>query len=279
MKMLKKLGIFLLVTVLLSSLFSIGVFADETDTGVADGTETNEIIYFAVDNLRVSCPECDSQGLVLKKDDDGEFFVCQNKECGYAYIIECSFCDGNDFVGMETAESELLYSCTKCHSALTLTEVQGNLKIAKKPSGGKLDMSLKPEGFDERLGYALQGTVTGMLMVFSVLALLALIVSLSKVIFYTIPNRKAEKKMKARESANPNSIASAEPVAPVVNNTPAPAAAPAPVAQASDDGELAAVITAAVAAMIESGDYKNEFVGGFRVVSFKRSTQSAWNRK
>ena len=79
--------------------------------------------------------------------------------------------------------------------------------------------------------------------------------------------------MKARESANPNSVVSAEPVAPVVNNTPAPAA------QASDDGELAAVITAAIAAMIESGDYKNEFVGGFRVVSFKRSTQSAWNRK
>ena len=31
--------------------------------------------------------------------------------------------------------------------------------------------------------------------------------------------------------------------------------------------------------MIESGDYKNEFVGGFRVVSFKRSTNGAWNKK
>lgn len=46
-----------------------------------------------------------------------------------------------------------------------------------------------------------------------------------------------------------------------------------------DDGELAAVITAAVAAMLESEEYKNEFAGGFRVVSFKRSTKSAWNRK
>ena len=49
--------------------------------------------------------------------------------------------------------------------------------------------------------------------------------------------------------------------------------------QTQDDGELIAVITAAIAAMIESGDYKNEFVGGFRVVSFKRNTGGAWNRK
>ena len=48
---------------------------------------------------------------------------------------------------------------------------------------------------------------------------------------------------------------------------------------AQDDGELVAVITAAVAAMIESSEYKNEFAGGFRVVSFKRSEKTAWNRK
>ena len=46
-----------------------------------------------------------------------------------------------------------------------------------------------------------------------------------------------------------------------------------------DDGELIAVITAAIAATIESSEYKNEFVGGFRVVSFKRSEKTAWNRK
>ena len=67
---------------------------------------------------------------------------------------------------------------------------------------------------------------------------------------------------------------------------PAPAAAPAPVAEpapvieeSADDGELAAVITAAIAAMLDSEEYKNEFVGGFRVVSFKRSEKTAWNRK
>ena len=48
---------------------------------------------------------------------------------------------------------------------------------------------------------------------------------------------------------------------------------------AADDGELIAVITAAIAAMIESGEYKDQFVGGFRVVSFKRSSSGAWNRK
>ena len=46
-----------------------------------------------------------------------------------------------------------------------------------------------------------------------------------------------------------------------------------------DEGELAAVITAAIAAMLDSEEYKNEFVGGFRVVSFKRSTERAWNKK
>ena len=80
---------------------------------------------------------------------------------------------------------------------------------------------------------------------------------------------KAEKKEKARQAAMAKNAAPAEPVAP---------ATPAPV-EAQDDGELAAVITAAIAAMIDSSEYKNEFVGGFRVVSFKRSTQSAWNKK
>ena len=147
------------------------------------------------------------------------------------------------------------------------TEANGN---------GKLDMNLgdpdKEElnlTFDQRVEYALQGTVTGMVMVFAVLSLLALIVSISKIVFYTIPQKKAEKKEKARQEAMAKNAAPAEPVAP---------ATPAPV-EAQDDGELAAVITAAIAAMIDSSEYKNEFVGGFRVVSFKRSTQNAWNRK
>ena len=134
---------------------------------------------------------------------------------------------------------------------------------------GKLDKDMSGEDmtFGERLEYALQGTVTGLLMVFAVLGLLYGIISLSKVVFYDIPEKKRMKKQKAHSA----------PVA-VAAPTPAPVAA-AEESAAEDEGELIAVITAAVAAMIESGDYKNEFVGGFRVVSFKRSAQSAWNRK
>ena len=136
-------------------------------------------------------------------------------------------------------------------------------------NGGKLDMDEIPP-FTERVEIALQGTVTGMVMVFAVLALLAIIVSASKVVFYDIPSKKREE---AHKVSTPAPEAIATPVAPVA----VPEAAP--VQDTVDDGELAAVITAAIAAMIESGDYKNEFVGGFRVVSFKRSTKSAWNRK
>ncbi len=137
---------------------------------------------------------------------------------------------------------------------------------------GKLDMGMKPESFGERAEVALQGTVTGMVMVFSVLGLLAVIMTLSKVIFYDIPNKKKEAKKAPAAPAAP--VAEVAPVA-----VSAPAEAPVAAPTAADDGELAAVITAAIAAMIESGEYKNEFVGGFRVVSFKRSTNSAWNRK
>ncbi len=139
---------------------------------------------------------------------------------------------------------------------------------------GKLDMNLNPEGFSERLEFALQGTATGMLMVFGVLTLLTLILYGSKFVFYDIPNKKREKSIAAARSKQAEKhIADKE----------IPESQPTAVrdqAQAvSDDGELAAVITAAIAAMLEKDEYKNEFVGGFRVVSFKKSTKGAWNRK
>ena len=142
-------------------------------------------------------------------------------------------------------------------------------EVTEAAGGVKLDKDMSGEGmsFGERLEYALQGTVTGLLMVFAVLGLLYGIISLSKVVFYDIPEKKRMKKQKVHTAP-----------AVVVAPTPAPVAV-AEESAAEDEGELIAVITAAVAAMIESGDYKNEFVGGFRVVSFKRSAQSAWNRK
>ena len=148
----------------------------------------------------------------------------------------------------------------------------GDAQDGATQESGKLDMGLKPEGFSDRLGYAVQGTVTGILMVFAVLTLLCLILYASKLVFYDIPNNKREKAIAAKAARVAESVA-----AEAEKNVEAePVAEPVAV---QDDGELIAVITAAVAAMIESGEYKNEFVGGFRVVSFKRSAQSAWNRK
>ncbi len=124
----------------------------------------------------------------------------------------------------------------------------------------------------ERIEYAIQGTVTGLVMVFAVLGLLAIVVSLSKVVLYALPR-------KARAAAAAEAKAEAEKEEQIMAQT-APVAAPvaAPIAQA-DDGELIAVITAAVAAAIESGDYGSEFASGFRVVSFNRVNTGTWNKR
>ena len=126
------------------------------------------------------------------------------------------------------------------------------------------------DDFGERFEFALVGTITGMLAVFTILSLLWGIISLSKVFLYDIPNREKNKGNKENKNAP---VTAPAPVA-----EPAPAVAPA-VEESADDGELAAVITAAIAAMLDSEEYKNEFVGGFKVVSFKRSANSAWNKK
>lgn len=142
--------------------------------------------------------------------------------------------------------------------------------VETEQASNKLDQNLHGGDmeFSERLEYALQGTVTGMLMVFAVLGLLFGIVSLSKVFLYDIPNREKNKGKKENKSAPA--------AAPVAEPTPVAASA---VEESADEGEIAAVITAAIAAMLDSEEYKNEFVGGFRVVSFKRSANSAWNKK
>ena len=132
----------------------------------------------------------------------------------------------------------------------------------------KLDKNMKGAdlSMNERLEYALQGTVTGMLMVFIVLGLLAAIVSLSKVVFYDIPNKK-----KAAKEVTSAPVAVAEPTVEEENDE---------IIAAEDDTQLAAVITAAIAAMLDDEQYSNEFKSGFRVVSFKRvNTNSAWNKK
>lgn len=145
---------------------------------------------------------------------------------------------------------------------------------AVSDTSSKLDMNMSGADMSmgERASYALQGTVTGMLMVFAVLALLAAIVSLSKVIFYDIPNKKAEKEKAARMAAQQTITEETQ------NIVEAPVSAP--VTQATSDTELVAVITAAIAAMLQTEEYSNEFKSGFRVVSFKKvNTNGAWNKK
>ena len=137
----------------------------------------------------------------------------------------------------------------------------------------KLDMNLSGADMtmEERLGYAVQGTVTGMLMIFAVLGLLAIIVSLSKVIFFDIPNKKREAEKASKMASAPTETTKPQ----VVEES-----AQDEYVSAEDDTQLAAVITAAIAAMLDSEQYSNEFQSGFRVVSFKRvNTNGAWNKK
>lgn len=114
----------------------------------------------------------------------------------------------------------------------------------------------------ERLELAGQVFLIGMAMVFAVLALLWGILAL----FGKVMTRTKKQS------------APAEPVAPVESAAPVaeePVADVATVAE-TDDGELIAVITAAVAAAIESDEeLSSRFASGFRVVSFKKSARSA----
>ena len=114
----------------------------------------------------------------------------------------------------------------------------------------------------ETLTMMWQTVVLGMGMVFAVLALLFLVLTVFKLVF---AGRTPKEPKPVKEKPVEKKAA------------PAPAPAPAPVQQ--NDGELVAIITAAVAAyMAESGEVVPE--GGFRVVSFTRVRGGKpWNSK
>ena len=119
----------------------------------------------------------------------------------------------------------------------------------------------------ERVTYALRMLIVGLGAVFAILALLWGVLVLARVLLFDIPSRSKVKKDSVK-SESPKSL-------PNISVSPAaPVAAPA----TQDNGVLIAVITAAVsAAMQEEGTLPP---GGFRVVSFRRSSNSgAWNRK
>ena len=100
----------------------------------------------------------------------------------------------------------------------------------------------------------------GMGMVFVVLAILWVVLIIFKKLLYR-DESKSKKSKKAAAEETPAEVSSAAPVAP------------------TDDGQLIAVITAAVAAAIESDeDLSSQFAGGFRVVSFKKKNgKTSWN--
>jgi Na+-transporting methylmalonyl-CoA/oxaloacetate decarboxylase gamma subunit len=113
----------------------------------------------------------------------------------------------------------------------------------------------------------------GMGMVFLVLALLWIVLLIFKVACYKDPAKIAAKEAKkAAKAAKGKKGTEAE----QVEAAPAPVAPveAAPVAPASDD-QLIAVITAAVAAAIDSDPaLSSQFASGFRVVSFKKTEKS-----
>lgn len=102
-------------------------------------------------------------------------------------------------------------------------------------------------------------TLLGMGMIFAVLALLWLVLAVFKVLF--VKNGAKKTAQEKKETA---------PVAETV---------PAPVAKSSDDEELIAVITAAIAAYRASEEGMDSAqADGFRVVSFKRAGRGrSWN--
>ena len=115
----------------------------------------------------------------------------------------------------------------------------------------------------ERLSYAGEMTLLGMLMVFSVLAILWVVLSLFKVLF--AKNTDTPKTHKADDEA-------VQVTAPAAN-------VEQPVSSTNDD-QLVAILTAAVAAYISSEEPSAAYSGGFRVVSFRRADgKRSWNSK
>lgn len=112
----------------------------------------------------------------------------------------------------------------------------------------------------ERITYALEMTVLGMVAVFAVLAILWAVLALFKVLFYGSSPKK-------EEATETEMIKAPE------------AMVQTPVVVQNDD-ETVAVIMAAISAYIAADPaLSEEYAGGFRVVSFKRvRDKAAWNK-
>ena len=132
-------------------------------------------------------------------------------------------------------------------------------------------LALRPDGTytpfsGDAIKYALEMTLLGMGMIFAVLGILWGVLALFKVIFARPKKDKAAKKVVEKTVEN-----KAEPT-PVVESAPAPVAS-------NDDGELIAILTAAIIAY-ESEQNPDAQIGNFRVVSYRRANGGrSWNAK
>ena len=125
-----------------------------------------------------------------------------------------------------------------------------------------LAMNAMPAFSAEAFKYALEMTLLGMGMIFSVLAILWGVLALFKIVF---ARPKKEKKAKAQATES------------------APTAEPAPILETesntTDDGELIAILTAAIIAY-EAEQNPEAPIGNFRVVSYRRANGGrSWNAK
>ena len=125
-----------------------------------------------------------------------------------------------------------------------------------------LAMNAMPAFSAEAFKYALEMTLLGMGMIFSVLAILWGVLALFKIVF---ARPKKEKKSKAQTAEF------------------APTAEPAPILETesntTDDGELIAILTAAIIAY-EAEQNPEAPIGNFRVVSYRRANGGrSWNAK
>ena len=108
--------------------------------------------------------------------------------------------------------------------------------------------------YQERIIEGLKVTVMGLLVVFAVLIILMLVLKAMEYIFYTSKQKKSHAGMPAKQETEPKPTAISEDI---------------------NDDELIAVLTAAVAASLNTSTYH------LNIKSYKEvnGTASAWNRK
>ena len=114
----------------------------------------------------------------------------------------------------------------------------------------------------EAIKYALEMTLLGMGMIFAVLGVLWGVLAIFKLVFARPKKQKKTEEIKAEPA--PEAVSASE---------------PATVSAAADDGELIAILTAAIMAY-EAEQNPDAPIGNFRVVSYRRANGGrSWNAK